>query len=70
MGRTCHSEMSQLPEMTERGDRVRVTSRPGSAWRFVGDLKKVRELNTRRGGSTFGDELAPYRGRSRWGPNE
>ena len=33
--------------MTERGDRVRVTSRTGSAQRFVGDLKKVRELEIR-----------------------
>ena len=42
--------------MTERDDRVRVTSRTGSARRFLEDLKKVRELSTRRkrGGSTFG----------------
>ena len=33
--------------MTEQGDRVRVMSRTGSAWRFVGDLKKVRELEAR-----------------------
>ena len=63
--------------MTERGDRVRVTSRTGSALRFVGDLKNVRELNTRRQtrkidfwSSQTRGELAPYGGRSRWGLNE
>ena len=30
----------------ETGDGVRVTSRTGSAWRFVENWKKVRELNT------------------------
>ena len=54
--------------MTEQGDRVRVTSHTGSA-RFVGDLKKVRELSTRRQtrrfdfwGSLRQDEFAPYGG--------
>ena len=63
--------------MTERGDSVQVTSRTGSARRFVGDLKKVRELNTRRQtrrldfwSSQTQGELAPYGGCSRWGPNE
>ena len=55
--------------MTERGDRVRVRSRTGSVWRFVGDLKKVRELSarhqTRRSdfwSSQTRGELAPYGG--------
>ena len=29
----------------KRGYRVRVTSRTGSAWRFLGDFEKVRELS-------------------------
>ena len=59
------------------GDWVRVTSRTGSAWRFVGDLKKVRELSTRRQtrridfrSSQTRSKLAPYGVRSRWGSNE
>ena len=59
----------------ETVDGVRVTSRTGSARRFVGDLKKVRELSTRRQtrridfwSSQARGELAPDWGRSRWGP--
>ena len=53
--------------MTERGDRVRVTSRTGSARRFLGDLMKFTELKfrhqTRRidfWSSQTRGELAPY----------
>ena len=63
--------------MTERGDRVRVMSRTGSALRFVGDLKKVRELKTRRRTSRFDfwgslrrDEFACRGCRTRMGPDE
>ena len=63
--------------MTERGDRVRVTSRTGSAQRFVKNLKKVRELITRRQkrmfdfwGSLRRDEFARHGCRMREGPDE
>ena len=48
----CHNS----PKMTERGYRVLVTSCTGRVRRFVGDLKKVRELrlDVKWGGSTFG----------------
>ena len=46
----CHNS----PKMTERGDRVRVTSRTGSARRCVGDLKKVRETRHQTKRLTFG----------------
>ena len=59
------------------GDGVRVTSRTWSVQRFVENWKKVVELKIRRQtrridfwSSQTRGELAPYGGRSRWGPNE
>ena len=56
----------------ETGDRVRGTSRTGSARRFVGDLKKVRELETGHQTRRFdfcelteAGEFAPYGCRTR-----
>ena len=46
----------------ETGDGVRVTSRTGSARRFVGDLKKVRELSTRRQTRRIEANLRPMGG--------
>ena len=61
----------------ERGDGGRMTSRTGSAQRFVRDLKKVKGVETRHWTKTIDfwssqtrGELAPYGGRSRWGPDE
>ena len=74
-GRRCHSDVTKVRD--ETGDGVRVTSRTGSVQRFMENWKNVRELNTRRQTKRFDfcssqtrGELAPYGGRSRWGPNE